>query len=125
MKRLSTGLAALILLAGTALSQTSVETLQGTGAVLRALDILTGKVVDIELKSGTTATYERLKITLKECRYPIDNRSADAFAYLTIVDVRQTEPRFQGWMVASSPGLSALDHPRYDVWVLRCSTSDG
>ncbi|MCW8843320.1 MAG: DUF2155 domain-containing protein, partial [Rhodobacteraceae bacterium] len=31
-------------------------------------------------------------------------------------------PLFQGWMIASSPALSALDHPRYDVWVLRCKT---
>jgi hypothetical protein len=31
-----------------------------------------------------------------------------------------TDPVFSGWMVASSPALSALDHPRYDVWVLNC-----
>ncbi|MGB0800115.1 MAG: DUF2155 domain-containing protein, partial [Planktomarina sp.] len=28
-----------------------------------------------------------------------------------------------GWMVASSPALNALEHPRYDIWVLRCKTS--
>ena len=38
-----------------------------------------------------------------------------------IRDVRETAPRFSGWMFASSPALSALDHPRYDVWVVSCS----
>ena len=28
---------------------------------------------------------------------------------------------FSGWMFASSPGLSALEHPVYDVWVIRCT----
>jgi len=32
------------------------------------------------------------------------------------------KPVFKGWMIASSPALNALDHPRYDVWVLRCIT---
>ncbi|OZA01113.1 MAG: hypothetical protein B7Y02_17840 [Rhodobacterales bacterium 17-64-5] len=44
----------------------------------------------------------------------------DAWAHVTILDAGQTDPVFKGWMVASSPALSALDHPRYDVWVLHC-----
>ena len=75
---------------------------------------------------GTPLTgngYERLQITLKECRYPEGNISSDAFAYLVIQDDRSEIPNFDGWMIASSPALSALEHPRYDVWVTRCTTS--
>jgi hypothetical protein len=57
---------------------------------------------------------------MDECRYPADNPAGDAEAHLTISDNLRPEPVFNGWMIASSPGLSSLDHPRYDVWVLSC-----
>ncbi len=61
---------------------------------------------------------------LGECRHPEDNATGEGYAYLTIYDGPDAEgPVFQGWMVASSPALNALDHARYDVWVLRCKTS--
>ena len=49
--------------------------------------------------------------------------TGDAYAFLQIRDVREPAPRFSGGMFASSPALSALDHPRYDVWVVSCSNS--
>jgi hypothetical protein len=51
-----------------------------------------------------------------------EDDAADAYAFLRIRDVREDTARFSGWMFASSPALSALDHPRYDVWVLSCSS---
>lgn len=90
------------------------------GAVLRGLDMSNGDLTDIEMAVGQTVQFERLEVTLKECRYPADNPSSDAFAYLILRDIREETPRFEGWMIASSPALSALDHPRYDIWVLRC-----
>ena len=92
----------------------------GTQAVLRALDTVSGEVEDIEIAVGATVDYGRLSIVLSACRFPQENPSSDAFAYLTITDTRDSERVFQGWMVASSPALNALDHPRYDVWVLSC-----
>ncbi|MGC9371050.1 MAG: DUF2155 domain-containing protein [Paracoccaceae bacterium] len=90
------------------------------GAVLRGLDRMSGATTDLELNAGDSAQYGPLEIALGECRYPTDNPSSDAFAYLTIRDRRQETPLFEGWMIASSPALNALDHPRYDVWVMRC-----
>ncbi|MFK5997640.1 MAG: DUF2155 domain-containing protein [Rhodobacterales bacterium] len=107
------------------LAALQVETKTGTAAVLRALDTLTGKVTDLTIKPGQTEKYKRLIISIKECRYPKDNPSSDAFAYVTIRDVREDNDRFDAWMIASSPALSALDHPRYDVWLLRCKISNG
>ena len=100
--------------------QTDLEVATSTGAVLRGLDTINGALVDINIAAGETVAFRRLEITLKECRYPVENPSSDAFAYLVIRDIREDTPRFDGWMVASSPALSALDHPRYDVWLLRC-----
>lgn len=92
-------------------------------ATLRGLDRLNGTVKDIDVQVGETIRFERLEITLNACRYPQGDIAEDAFAELSIRDVREMDPRFHGWMFASSPALSALDHPRYDVWVLSCHNS--
>ena len=113
-----------LLLPVIAVAQSNVKTKSGATVQLRALDTITGLVEDIDLAVGDTTVYERLMISVKECRYPSGNISADAFAYLVIRDVRETLPAFEGWMIASSPALSALEHPRYDVWVLRCKVEE-
>lgn len=96
---------------------------QAVGAVLRALDKYTGTVVDIELRSGTVQRFGRIEVVLTECRYPAGNPAGDAFAGVQIREIGANVPVFSGWMVASSPALNAMEHPRYDVWVLRCKTS--
>lgn len=98
------------------------EVTQGTGAMLRGLDKLAGTTVDIPLAKGETGALGWLQITLGECRYPVDNPAGDAFAWLVIREESGEAPIFEGWMIASSPALSALDHSRYDVWVKSCTT---
>ncbi|WP_340108591.1 DUF2155 domain-containing protein [Pikeienuella sp. HZG-20] len=93
-------------------------------AILRGLDKIAGRVADIRVKVGETATYERLHITVEECRVPPAGEVPDAFVFLKVVDGNEgVEPVFSGWMFASSPALSAMDHQRYDLWVLSCATS--
>jgi len=107
--------------AATANAQEQTE--NATGAVLRGLDKFSGQVVDIELPAGRTVQFERLNITLTECRYPAGNRSGNAYAGLQITEVGREGVVFSGWMVASSPALNPMEHARYDVWVIRCTTS--
>lgn len=109
-----------MLLAGAAQAQ---EATTAPGGVLRVLDKITGEVRDLELENGETQRLGSLSIRLGECRYPSDNPAGDAYALLTITYRNQPEPVFRGWMIASAPALSAMDHPRFDVWVLRCITS--
>lgn len=92
------------------------------GAILRGLDKVDGSLTDIELITGQSRDYGRLNITLGECRYPVGNPSGNAFAELTIREQGADAPVFSGWMIAATPALNALDHARYDVWVLRCKT---
>ena len=99
------------------------ETSLAPGAVLRGLDKLSGRTTDFEIKSGGAARFGQLDIALSECRYPAGNRAGDAYAALQIMEDGQTEPVFEGWMIASAPALSAMDHPRYDIWVIRCIAS--
>ncbi len=101
----------------------AVVTRTAPGAVLRGLDKITGETTDYDLDNGATARIGRLTVEMDECRYPADNPSGDAFALVTVTADGQNAPWFKGWMIASSPALSALDHPRYDVWVMRCRSS--
>lgn len=94
----------------------------GSAAVLRTLDRLTGDVRDVTLAVSETGTVGRLQITLGECRYPVQNPAGNAYAYLTIREAGDQNADFSGWMIAQAPALNALDHPRYDVWVMRCNT---
>lgn len=106
-----------------ALAQEGPAAAMGTGAVLRGLDKVSGKVSDLELKNGEFAALGELTIALKECRYPEGDAAGDAFALLTIAEEGAERALFSGWMIASSPALNALDHARFDVWVLRCTSS--
>lgn len=97
-----------------------VDMAQAKGAQMRLLDKVTGTLQDADISIGQSATMGKITVQVNECRYPADNQTAEAMAHVTIVDAAANTPVFRGWMIASSPALSALDHPRYDVWVLRC-----
>ncbi len=114
----------LILLAlGAAPLQAQEEVTSAEGAVLRALDNVSGVARDIEVLRGQVVQFGNLEVTMNDCRYPVGNPAGDAFAELEIKTQGRDDKLFSGWMVASSPALSALEHPRYDVWVIRCTTS--
>ena len=115
-------LRALVLLAVLGAGAAAAEVVSATGGVLRLQDKMTGVVTDHDLANGQSQALGRLTVTLDECRYPADLPSGEAYAHLTISDPEAA--LFTGWMIASSPALSALDHPRYDVWVLRCAVPE-
>lgn len=100
----------------------SAQTAKAPGAILRGLDKVSGSHEDLSVRTGETVLLGKLQITLGECRYPTDNPSGDAYAWLVIRDGNAEQTTFEGWMVASSPALNGLDHQRYDVWVLHCNT---
>lgn len=94
------------------------------GAVVRWIDRVGGTSGDLNLARGQSGQTGRLTIQLDECRYPVGGEPTDAYAHLTVTDALMTEPAFSGWMLSSAPALSAMDHSRYDVWVLRCLTDE-
>ncbi|MBD3678624.1 MAG: DUF2155 domain-containing protein [Rhodobacteraceae bacterium] len=115
--------ALILALAATSTASAQDRVASAPGAVLRGLDRTASEVRDIALAVGQTASFGTLRVTLSDCRYPVDNPAGDAFALLTIKAEGLEEAVFEGWMVASSPALNPLEHPRYDVWPIRCTTS--
>ena len=95
------------------------------GAVLRQLDKLTGRIETFELAVGEEVTVERLRIALGKCRVPEDGSTGNNIAFLQVQDMKNPDDAvvFSGWMFADSPALSAMDHPRFDLWLIQCKTS--
>ncbi len=92
-------------------------------AVLQGLDKTTARVSTFVAPIGEVARFGTLDIVARACRKKPPTETPESAAYLEIVDVRPDSPAvevFHGWMFASSPAISALEHPVYDVWVIDC-----
>jgi hypothetical protein len=110
-------------LAGTA---ARAEAVPMDTVVLRALDKITGRVSTLELPVGKTARFGTLEITAWQCDQAPPEQPPESAAFLEIQELQPHEnpqPRFTGWMLASSPALSALEHPVYDLWVIDCKNA--
>ncbi len=100
-------------------------------AVLRTLDKVTARVATTTVAVGDGFTMGTLSVTVRACDKRPPEEPPESAAFLEIVENQPDEPpvaRFSGWMFASSPALSALEHPIYDVWVIDCvneATTDG
>lgn len=91
--------------------------------ILRALDKVTARTQTLKIPVGEQFNFGALTIAVRACRARPPLESPDAAAFLQIVEQKPGEPmiaRFSGWMFASKPSLSALEHPVYDVWVVGC-----
>lgn len=88
--------------------------------VLRALDKMTARASELSLKKGEVSSFRTLRITAHQC---LKNAPEDPPQTLAFLEIKELKPDqslqtvFSGWMFASHPALSALEHPVYDVWV--------
>ena len=93
---------------------------------LQALDKVTTRTREVLVAVGDTVRFGTLRIDAAECLVNTPEAAPDSVAFLTITDnkpAQAAEKLFSGWMFASAPSLSALDHGVYDVRVLACTRS--
>jgi len=110
---------AVMLAAGPALAANLV----GTAANLQGMDKVTARISSFEATIGETIRFGNLEIVVRACRKRPPEEQPESAAYLEIHEIKAGKPRrkvFDGWMFASSPALSAMEHPVYDVWVVDC-----
>jgi len=91
--------------------------------VMQGLDKITARTRTFEVPVGASRRFGSLEITARDCDKTPPEEPPERTAFLEIVDVRPDRAAvkvFTGWMFASSPALSALEHPVYDVWVVDC-----
>ena len=89
---------------------------------LQGLDKITARVSELPIQNGQTVQFGSLVIRVSACNRRPPEEPPEATAFVEIGDGKQTPPTllFRGWMFASSPAVSAFEHPVYDVRVLRC-----
>ena len=106
-------------------SETEMAMSENVSVQLRALDKITARISEVDLAIGDEKIFGTLIIRVRYCRSRPPTETPESFAYLEIDDVKSNGKResiFTGWMLASSPAVSALEHPVYDVWVIGCKT---
>ncbi len=101
--------------------------LENPKAVFAALDKVTARISRLEVGLDETSKFGALKITPRVCysRPPTEPPKTTAFVEVTEIKLDGTERKiFSGWMFAQSPGLNAVEHPVFDVWLTDCSGVD-
>jgi hypothetical protein len=121
-------LAALIA-AGALLSPpVQAERMSNGVAVFAALDKVTARTSKFEVPLNETVQFGALKVTPRVCysRPPTEEPKTTSFVEVDEIELDGEEKRiFTGWMVAESPGLNAVEHPVFDVWLTDCEKPSG
>lgn len=116
--------AALFLSAVTAWSgPASAERVENQVAVFAALDKVTAKISKLPAELGETVEFGALKVTPRVCysRPPTEQPKTTTFVEVDEIGLDGEKRRiFTGWMFAESPGLNAVEHPVFDVWLTGC-----
>jgi hypothetical protein len=102
----------------------SAQRIENAVAVFAALDKVTAKISRMEVQLNQTATFGALKLTPRVCytRAPTEPPKTTTFVEVDEILLDGKEKRiFSGWMFADSPGLNAVEHPVFDVWLTDCA----
>jgi hypothetical protein len=95
-------------------------------AVFSGLDKITGRIISFDVYVDETVQFGALQVTPRVC-YTRPSTAApltDAFVEVDEITLNRKVRRiFSGWMFADSPGLHAVDHAVYDVWLADCRSS--
>jgi hypothetical protein len=92
-------------------------------AVFSGLDKITGRIINFDVAINETVQFGALQVTPRVCysRPPTETPNTDAYLEVEEVTLSGEIKRiFDGWMFAASPGLHAVEHPVYDVWLTDC-----
>jgi hypothetical protein len=114
-----------VLTAAFAFAATSVraDRIENGVAVFAALDKVTARTSKFEVPLNQTVQFGALKVTPRVCysRPPTEQPKTTSFVEVDEIELDGKEKRiFTGWMFAESPGLNAVEHPVFDVWLTDC-----
>ena len=125
MARNRTIIGMMILVACCCAGGTQASWLEGDTAKLQALDKITARISTLLAPIGTQISFGTLGLTVQRCAFHPPEEPPEDAAFLEVVD-RGYDPSqapkqvFSGWMFSSSPAVSALEHPVYDITLLSC-----
>jgi len=96
-------------------------------AQMQAMDKITGRVSIIEVPVGGAVSFGSFSVVVRSCKAKTEEEAPENFAFVDISDKSFNNEEyniFKGWMMSSSPAVNAVEHPIYDVWLLKCFNGD-
>jgi hypothetical protein len=100
------------------------QRIENQTAVFATLDKVTARISKLEVPLNQTVVFGSLSVTARVCnsRPPDEQPKTTSFVEVeeTMLD-GQKKKLFSGWMIAESPGLNAVEHPVFDVWLTDCA----
>ena len=99
--------------------------IEGETASLQALDKITARISTLTAPINQPVTFGTLSVTVHRCAYHPPEETPEDAAFLEIMDkghdlTQPPKPVFAGWVFSSSPAVSAMEHPVYDITLLSC-----
>ena len=99
------------------------QKIPNNSAVFSGLDKITGRIISFDVALNETVQFGALQVTPRVCytRPPTETSNTDAFIEVDEITLQGEIKRiFTGWMFAATPGLHAIEHPIYDIWLADC-----
>ena len=98
------------------------EPITGTSAKLKLLDKTTNKVTQNIINVNSMVDWYSLNIQIYECYSTPPEEIPEDYVLLEIKDTlsKKKEYIYRGWMISSSPDVTPLEHPIYDLWLIDC-----
>jgi hypothetical protein len=116
----------LMLTFGSAAEVARAEIVKNPIAVFAALDKVTGRISHLEIPINKSVEFGALKVTPRVCDSRPPTEAPNTSSFVEVDEVKLTgevQRIFTGWMFAESPGLHAVEHPVFDVWLTNCKTN--
>lgn len=116
--------AAMVLVAG--LSPAAADKIENPVAVFSGLDKITGRIISFDVYIGETVQFGALQVTPRQCNTRPETEAPQTTAFVEVDEItlnNEVRRIFTGWMFAASPGLHAVEHAVYDVWLTDCKQS--
>lgn len=123
-RQLATGLiAGVAAFAGLHEPASAQEKIANPIAVFSGLDKITGRITTFDVYINETVQFGALQLTPRVCYTRPDTEAPKTDTFVEVDEItldRKIRKIFSGWMFADSPGLNAVEHPVYDVWLKSC-----
>lgn len=116
--------ASLLILASTLTAH--AERLKNPVAEFTGIDKITGRIISFDAYMDETVQFGALQVTPRVCYTAAETEEPRTDAFVEVDEItldRAIRRIFTGWMFAESPGLNAVEHPVYDVWLKTCKQS--
>jgi hypothetical protein len=121
-----TALAALAASAAVGLSAAHAERISNPVAEFTGVDKITGRIITFDVYVNETVQFGALQVTPRVCYSSAENEEPKTDSFVEVDEItldRKIRRIFTGWMFAESPGLNAVEHAVYDVWLKSCKQS--